>query len=258
MRSGHWVMWLVVAGMACDGETDSDLDADTGADTAAETDSDADTDNEADTDSEAEADLVDADGNTYATVQIGEQVWMAENLKVTSFNDGTPIGLWSFGEDWYYALEPMAWYQWSSTYDLNNIYPDPLPEDFYGALYNEFALDSGRLAPDGWRLPTRADFEVLEQTLTADGLDATALKTDFGWSPETSNGTDDYGFNALPSGYVSAGGTATGTPAIVILATSETNPAARTRHVVTLFDDPTLQYNENGVQLGAGVRLIRE
>jgi len=202
--------------------------------------------------------MVDADGNEYATVRIGEQVWMAENLKVTSFNDGTPIPEWSFGETWYHPDSSQAWFQWGFTGDLNGVYDEPLSHDFYGAMYNEIVLASGRLAPEGWRIPTAVDFAQLNDALAADGLDTRALRVDFGWHPAEQNGTDDYGFSALPNGYVGIGGSATGAPVIATWATSESGDEPGTRRVANIHIGPDIEFADNSAYMGAGVRLIRE
>lgn len=205
--------------------------------------------------------VTDIDGNTYKTITIGTQEWMLENLKTTTFNDGTPITEWTFGNDWYNGNNQVPYYQWAETSDLNNLYPDPLPFDFYGALYNEFAMASGKLAPTGWRIPTEQDFLDLESYIASNGQagnEGNALKSTYGWSPSSSNGVDTYGFNGLPNGYVSAFGTATGVPIINSWATSETNTTNQTRRIVQLTDQSIIQFFDNGIQLGAGIRCIKE
>ncbi|MBT8309859.1 MAG: fibrobacter succinogenes major paralogous domain-containing protein [Bacteroidia bacterium] len=207
-----------------------------------------------------ETTVFDADGNEYATIQLGNQTWMLQNLKTTSYNDGTPINQYMFGDDWYNANNPIDYFQWADTSDLNDQYDEELPIDFFGAMYNEIALSSGKLAPVGWRIPTEQDFMELEAFLANDGnagSEATALKSSTGWIPGNS-GTDVYGFNGLPNGYVSAGGTATGAQAICSWATSNTNTANQTRRIVSLFEEPTIQYFDNSILLGAGVRCIKE
>jgi len=203
---------------------------------------------------------VDVDGNHYATITIGTQTWMLENLKTTTYNDGEAIPEWTFGEDWYNGSNPVAHYQWANTDDLNNLYEEELPFDFYGAIYNEVSLASGKLAPIGWRIPSEQDFIELENYISNDGYsgdEATVLKSPYGWAPSANNGTDIYGFNGLPNGYVAAGGTATGSQVICSWATSD-NPTEQTRRIANLFDEPTILYFDNGIQLGAGLRCIKE
>jgi uncharacterized protein (TIGR02145 family) len=205
--------------------------------------------------------VTDVEGNVYPAVQIGDQVWMAENLRVTQFNDGTPIPLWEFGDTWFSGMNPGPVYQYADTADLNNLYDEELPEGFHGAVYNDVVLRSGRLAPEDWRLPTPADFEELEGFLVSDGQAgnvATALKATVSWNEFYGNGDDLYGFRGLAAGYSAAGGTATGAGTIANWATTEVNEAIFERTMATLFDGEELLFSGNRIELGATVRLIRE
>lgn len=202
--------------------------------------------------------VTDIDGNVYHTVIIGDQTWMVENLKTTKCNDGTPIDEYTSGNNW---NAPGVRYQWADTDDLNNLYPEPLPEDFYGAMYNEAALSSGKLAPIGWRIPSEQDFIELEDFIASDGqldMEAIALKATNGWVPSIGNGTDLYDFNALPNGYVTSTGTATGAQAIASWATTEVDTVNNTRRIANIFDQDTILYFDNSTLLGAGVRCIKE
>ena len=140
----------------------------------------------------------DADGNTYKTVTIGEQEWFAENLKTSKYNDGTDIPNVTGNTEWY-NLSTGAWcnYDNSSTNDVT-----------YGKLYNWHAVNTSKLCPTGWHVPTDAEWTVLEDYLTANGhseTEAQALKATSGWGSGTGwgggNGTDDYGWSGLPGGY---------------------------------------------------------
>jgi uncharacterized protein (TIGR02145 family) len=117
--------------------------------------------------------LTDVDGNTYQTLAIGEQVWMAENLKVTHFNDGvTPIPLLEQTSDWdNVTLTHSPAYCW---YDDGN--PNT-PKDKYGALYNWHAVSTGNLAPIGWHVPTEAEWNTLKAYLISAGYNYNPLNT---------------------------------------------------------------------------------
>lgn len=206
--------------------------------------------------------LTDIDGNEYNTVTIGDQVWMAENLRTTNFNDGTAIHLYSFeaGDDWSTFNRPKAAYQWGDTSDLGKLFDEDLPKEYYGAMYNHFAIETGKLAPEGWRVPTVDDFKKLEAYVGANGhqgMQAKALKSKTGWSSNSGNGTDDFGFNGLPSGYVSTPGGATGAPVIAILATSNVDIAARNRQMMSLFGNDSFTVENNSIHLGAAIRCIK-
>lgn len=205
--------------------------------------------------------VTDVDGNVYQTIQLGNQTWMLENLKTTTFNDGTPIDEWTFGESWTSLNDPISRYQLASTDGPNNTFTEDLPEDYYGAVYNHFALESGNLAPEGWRIPTEEDFKVLEAYVASQGYagqEAEALKSATGWLDPSQNGTDVIGFKGLPNGYVTPFGTSTATGLICIWATSEITEDNRSRRVVSLFNQDTIGFVEQGISLGAGVRCIKE
>ncbi len=205
--------------------------------------------------------LTDADGNIYNTITLGEQVWMLENLKTTKFNDGTPITAYTFGNDWHNGNTPTAYYEWPETSDLNNVVDEELPFDYYGAMYNHFAIESGKLAPQGWRIPTEADFIALENHLASlgyDGNEATVLKSESGWLPSSGSGTNDVGFNGLPNGYINAFGGATLAEGICTWATTDLNSTNGTRRLVQLFDQDEIFYSDNAIQIGAGIRCIKE
>ncbi|GAA4812114.1 fibrobacter succinogenes major paralogous domain-containing protein [Litoribaculum gwangyangense] len=217
--------------------------------------------------SELELTVTDADGNIYNTIKMGNQIWMLENLKTTKYNDGSPITLYTFEEhgiNWGSLNNQEAFYQWASTEDLNNVVDQELPFDYYGAMYNHFAIESGKLAPEGWRIPTEADFRELERFLASEGHEgneATVLKTETGWLPGFGGGTNLYGFNGLPNGYVSAVGTPTFGQGVCTWATSDLigdNLPSQRRILVQLFDQNTILFDDAAIQIGAGIRCIKE
>ena len=79
-------------------------------------------------------------------------------------------------------------------------------EATYGKLYNWYAVETGKLCPTGWHVPTDAEWTVLTDYLAANGhsgADGKALRAAKGWvdySGESDNGTDNYGFNGVPAG----------------------------------------------------------
>ena len=133
----------------------------------------------------------DADGKTYASVIIGIQEWMTDNLRTIKYSDGISIPNVIGDAEWG-NLSTGAW----SNYDNDSQY-----ETTYGKLYNWYAVETGKLCPTSWHVPIDADWTVLKDCLGINGHNGTevvALKATSGWSD--GNGTDDYGFSGLPGG----------------------------------------------------------
>lgn len=137
--------------------------------------------------------VTDIDGNTYKTIQIGTQLWMAENLRTVHYNDGTPVTLVSDSLEWInLTSEAYCWY--------NN---DESSNKFiHGALYNWYSGNSGKLCPAGWHLPTVSESNVLMSFLGGENNAGGKLKETgtTHWFIPNSNATNETGFTALPSG----------------------------------------------------------
>ena len=139
--------------------------------------------------------LVDIDGNVYSTVLIGTQHWMAENLKVTKYRNGTSITHIDNDNN---SIWPSIAYGAYGYY--NN---DVSNADTYGILYNWYAVDnsSGRnICPQGWHVPTNTEFSVLSTFL---GSNPAAQLKETGtahWLTESTGTSNSSGFTALPAG----------------------------------------------------------
>lgn len=96
--------------------------------------------------------VTDIDGNTYKKVSIGNQVWLQENLRTTSFNDGTPILLVENNTTWTTTAKPA--YCWYNNANDN--------KSTYGALYNWYVVEQGNVCPTGWHVATDKDWMELE------------------------------------------------------------------------------------------------
>lgn len=106
--------------------------------------------------------VTDIEGNVYQTVKIGNQWWMAEDLKVTKYRNGNPIRNAQSLADW---PDTIAAY---CLYDNNPSAP--------GLLYNFYAVqDTGNIAPAGWHIPTDAEWKTLEITLGMSQAEADKL-----------------------------------------------------------------------------------
>lgn len=173
--------------------------------------------------------MTDGDGNRYDYVSVGEQEWLSENLRSTSYRDGTPIPNVEEMSEW--AEQDGPAYSWYEN-DLSL-------GDAYGALYNWYAVDGGELCPAGWRVPDREEWEKLEAYLDEENR-RIKLPLQVELSPESResrrvnmseesiraedetphprwyeggtdgaarvDGEDEYGFAALPAGFRSSHG----------------------------------------------------
>jgi uncharacterized protein (TIGR02145 family) len=137
--------------------------------------------------------ITDKDGNVYTSVTIGTQVWMVENLKSTKYNDGTGIPNVTENTEWANLTTPgYCWYNNDvSTYRAT-----------YGALYNWYALSTGKLCPIGWHVPSDEEWTTLATFLGGENIAGGKLKeagTTHWLSPNT-DATNETGFTALPGG----------------------------------------------------------
>jgi uncharacterized protein (TIGR02145 family) len=135
----------------------------------------------------------DVDGNTYQTIEIGTQTWMAENLKTTKFSDGTQIPIATVTQ-WRYVQSPAyCWYV-----DDGEKY-----KNTYGALYNWQAVNTGKLCPDGWHLPTDNEWEILTTYLGGGSIADRKLRETGSthWVNNSSEANNNSGFTALPGGF---------------------------------------------------------
>jgi len=135
----------------------------------------------------------DFDGNTYPTIGIGSQIWMAENLKTIHYNDGSLIPTVTNDSLWI-ALESDA-YCWYNNDETKN-------KTVYGALYNWYAINTGKLCPTGWHVSTAAEWETIIKYLGGEKKTGGKLKesgTSHWYSPNT-GASNSSGFTALPGG----------------------------------------------------------
>lgn len=136
--------------------------------------------------------VYDTDGNEYHSVKIGTQTWMVENLRTTKYNDGTSIPNVTDSLAWKSLTTPA--YCW---YKNNKIYKEP-----YGALYNWHTINTGKLAPQGWHIPTNNEITVLINYLGGVNIAGGKLKavgTQY-WLTPNSGATNSSNFSAVGSG----------------------------------------------------------
>jgi len=134
--------------------------------------------------------VTDIDGNVYASVQIGNQCWMAENLKTTQNRDGTPIPNVTDGTAWS-LLSSGAWCNYDNISDYDAI---------YGKLYNWYAAANPNICPQGWHMPTDAEWTVLTTYLGGDWVAGGKMKATTLWNVPNTGATNESGFSGLPGG----------------------------------------------------------
>jgi uncharacterized protein (TIGR02145 family) len=150
----------------------------------------------------ASGNVVDISGNIYPTIKIGNQIWMAENLRTIKYSDGNNIPIITSNSQWANntTLSPMmCWYNNDqATYTSNK----------FGALYNWYAINSTtngnkNVCPTGWHVPTDAEWMTLTTFLGGELIAGGKLKstgTQY-WSNPNTDATNSSGFLALPGAY---------------------------------------------------------
>jgi len=169
--------------------------------------------------SSGENTVTDIEGNVYPIVTIGTQIWMAENLQTTKYNDGISIPNVSDNTIWS-ALTSGAYCWYNNDYANNGA--------IYGALYNWYAVSSGKLCPQGWHIPTDIEWYAFDKYLVLNGFNydgttisngdkaAKSLASKTLWTLSSNIGAvgnSDFpsyrnktGFTALPAGYRASNG----------------------------------------------------
>jgi len=154
---------------------------------------------EEDNDNPSNLTATDYDGNVYKTVQIGNQIWMAENLKTIKYNDGTAIPLITDDEIWNSLNTPgYCWYDNDQTTYKNK----------YGALYNWYTVDTKKLCPAGWHIPSNDEWITLIIFAGGDKIAGGKLKEAgiIHWNSPNFGADNETGFTALPGGTRNDGG----------------------------------------------------
>lgn len=141
--------------------------------------------------------VTDIDGNIYPARIIGDLYWMCSELKVTKFNDGTPITLATKASEWVESSQLMCYYNFASDNSSDK-----------GGFYNWETVKSGKLCPPGWRVPTREEWLAMREFAGGKYYAGENLKMKSGWKDaqndekEEFQGNDRFSFGARPTGYV--------------------------------------------------------
>lgn len=137
--------------------------------------------------------VTDYEGNVYQTVRIGNQVWMKENLRTTTFNDGSTIPNTTDPVIWGALITPA--YCWLNNDVTTN-------KNTYGALYNWYAVNTGKLCPLEWHVPTDSEWTLLTSYLGGESDAGGKLKESgtVHWASPNIGATNETTFSGLPGG----------------------------------------------------------
>jgi uncharacterized protein (TIGR02145 family) len=141
--------------------------------------------------------LSDNSGNIYSTIQLGNQVWMSENLKTIKFKNGDVIDstnqktLYFNNGDWSHLLTG-AWSYYEN---------EPTKNSLYGKLYNWYAVNDNRgICPTGWHIPSDSEWKILEEYLGGNEIAGGKMKTTSNWNSPNTGATNESFFYGLPGG----------------------------------------------------------
>ena len=137
--------------------------------------------------------VTDIDGNVYKTVKIGEQVWLAENLKVTKYRNGDPIP---------FITDSVAWTDLTTGAYCNYRNKKKIAKN-YGRMYNWYAVvDNRNICPSGWHIPSDEEWAELGKFLGGDLVAGGKMKLNDStiWREPNLGATNESGFSGLPGG----------------------------------------------------------
>ncbi|HEQ98212.1 MAG TPA: hypothetical protein ENO22_02600 [candidate division Zixibacteria bacterium] len=195
--------------------------------------------------------MTDYDGNVYQTVQIGDQCWMMENLKVTHYRNGDPVPDVTVDADWE-ALITGAYCEYNN---------DGGYVEVYGRLYNFYAIeDSRNLAPEGWHVPTDAEWLALINYLGGESVAGGKMKeagTEH-WAPPNDGATNESGFTALPAGARNSVGTFYNLGSSTTFWTADENKSNVAWFWVIYYSNPDIYSNYCYKAAGFSIRCLKD
>jgi uncharacterized protein (TIGR02145 family) len=207
----------------------------------------------------------DGQGNRYSVVKIGNQCWMAENMRATAYTKANPSGTLTLSPNWAHDNERFYYY------------PDGLECNVatYGLLYNWYAATDNRsyennnnqnvqgICPEGWHIPTESEFSTM---LTAAGATNAAGKLTAGLWEEYGSGAEpgnysysernSSGFSALPAGQFLSGYAFGMLYDIYFWTSNEHGLNAGSLELMNASSNADIA--GNGYQRGGAVRCIRD
>jgi uncharacterized protein (TIGR02145 family) len=207
--------------------------------------------------------VTDYEGNIYFTVQIGDQSWMAMNLRSTRYADGSSIPLVESSSGWGALAAKDKAYCW--------VFNSTTNRDKYGGLYTWAAAMNGSgssdvnpsgvqgVCPDGWHLPSHAEWVALSDFLGGENVAGGKLKEEStaNWTDPNTGATNESGFSAVPSGFRRDDGSFMGQGGEGTFWTATEKDALSSRHTALVYDSRELFLYLDGLKvIGASVRCV--
>ncbi|HEX2957844.1 MAG TPA: fibrobacter succinogenes major paralogous domain-containing protein [Chitinispirillaceae bacterium] len=225
-----------------------------------------------DPDPPSELTVPDKDGNVYHTVKIGNQIWTTENLRTTKYNNGSLISNISDTLEWS-TTRSGAYCSYKNQTDTDSI-------KTFGLLYNWYAVSTGRLAPEGWHVPTIYEWDTLFNYLKNNGYNwnddtikykcAKAVSSNSHWKLSTIPGAigndlstnNRSGFSAQPAGlrYTSGdfGSGVFGNRGLYThFWSSSTAPASYIHSIFLSFERDSISFHNQARNRGFSVRIVK-
>lgn len=192
--------------------------------------------------------VTDIEGNEYKTVKIGTQIWMAENLRTATYNNGTAIPNVTNGSTWS-GLTSGAW----CYYNNNSSYNIP-----YGKLYNWYTMVSlNNLCPTGWRTPTETDYTTLFNYLATDIAGKLKDAGTTYWISSNTGATNETGFKHLPGGNRTSTGSFDYLSELGYLWT-RSGPTFNGKYFYMNYSSTTVIFGDGDRKAGYSVRCIKD
>ena len=191
--------------------------------------------------------VTDIEGNVYKTIGIGSQIWTAENIRTTRLNDSSDITNGQCFRCWSSLLSPGY-----CCYDN-----DELNRNIYGNLYNWYTVNTMKLCPSGWHVPSDYEWTILQTYLGGSLVAGEKMKVSENTKADNSNTGNESGFTALPGGYRGDYGVYINGGETSIFWTSNSAPENKAIYRAISTNSSEVIWGTNPVRWGASVRCVR-
>jgi len=196
--------------------------------------------------------VTDYDGNTYHAIRIGDQVWMTENLKTTHYANGDEIPDGTGVGDISGETDPEYWFAYID--NLNNV-------STYGRLYTWYTVsDSRNVCPDGWHVPTDAEWTTLTDYLGGTSVAGGKLKETgtSHWNSPNTDATNESSFTALPGGIRGSNGSFAGIGDYCYWWSSTEDSSVSAFHRILYYNNANFGKNLYDKKSGFSVRCLKD